>query len=747
MARKKRQEKPVDEAELAPRMSPPTKSAIIGVLLLALTGLILLAFFNNAGVAGQYLKNAVQYLFGQGSFLLPLGALAAGLSFLVSLAQPKHRNITLGVPLTVVAILAAFQIFGADLTKPETLAGLKGGGAGGVIGYLAAWPFLYFLGKTASVLIMLAIIIVALLFTFDAGTWGLGRRSAEEEEAGEAEELMAAADLEAPAAEEKEEKVEFQPSPILTNVLRWLKRAPEEKLVEKTPPPAIVTEAAASLHTLDGVRRERKKTAPRKVKPSGLFPDGYQPPPLTFLETGSGTPSSGDIAANKNIIKRTLKDFGIEAEMGEVNVGPAVAQYTLKPASGVNLSRITALRKNLSLALSAHPIRVEAPIPGKAYVGIEIPNRTASTVRLRPLIELIYKEKPSSALFFPLGKDVSGQPVFADLGKMPHLLIAGATGSGKSVAVNNIINSFIYTNSPRLLKLLLIDPKRVELTPYNDIPHLLSPVVVEPKRTINVLKWAVAEMDRRYQILAAGGSRDIVSYNAKVRHAGGEDFLPMIVIVIDELADLMALYKKEMEAAVVRLAQMARAVGLHLIASTQRPSTDVITGLIKANIPVRVAFKVASQVDSRTILDQAGAEKLLGSGDMLYMAGDSSGLKRIQGVFISEPEVRRVTAFLREQGGAQYEPEVLKERRVALIGLGEEGGEADDELYEAAKTLAFEAGKLSASLLQRRLRVGYARAARLLDILEERGVIGPADGAKPREVLLSQESTEEEDLT
>jgi S-DNA-T family DNA segregation ATPase FtsK/SpoIIIE len=393
------------------------------------------------------------------------------------------------------------------------------------------------------------------------------------------------------------------------------------------------------------------------------------------------------------------------------------------------------------LALAAHPIRIEAPIPGKSLVGFELPNKSSSIVRLRHVLEVLL-ENPPSPLAFSLGRDVRGQPVFADLAKLPHLLIAGATGSGKSIAINNIIITLTYLNSPRSLRFILIDPKRVELTPYNGIPHLLTPVVSQAQRAINALKWAIAEMETRYETLAQMGARDIASFNSQVKKRPDFEFLPYIVITIDELADLMASHKREMEAVVVRLAQMARAVGIHLIASTQRPSTDVVTGLIKANITSRIAFKVASQVDSRTILDAAGAEKLLGNGDMLYMSTELQGLKRIQGTFVSEKEVQRVANYLRGLAEVDYEADIGEEPR-GQAGIGIAKGEPiiDDELYEEAKRVVIEAGKGSSSLLQRRLRIGYSRAASLLDALEAQGIVGPAQGAKPRKVLVEKEES------
>lgn len=478
----------------------------------------------------------------------------------------------------------------------------------------------------------------------------------------------------------------------------------------------------------------------KKFKKAFVDASGWEFPPLDLLEVDGAKPTVGDIRINSQVIQRTLEDFGIPVEMGEVNIGPTVTQYTLKPAQGVKLSRIVALQNDLALALAAHPLRIEAPIPGKSLVGIEVPNKTPSLVRLRSLLESpAYNESPA-ALLFPLGRDVMGNAVMADISKLPHLLVAGATGTGKSIFIHSVITSLIYRNSPQNLRFILIDPKRVELSAYENIPYLLCPVILEGKKAIMALKWATQEMERRYDLLLSEHSRDIHSYNQKIG-SSKEKTLPYIVIFIDELADLMSVYGKDLEAVIVRLSQMARATGIHLIVSTQRPSVEVITGLIKANITARTAFQVASQVDSRTILDTAGAEKLLGRGDSLFVSAETSKPKRIQGPMISEKESEKVVEFLKNKGkeilGEDYGydsdlSEMLiheaQDQEETLFDVG------DDELYQEAYEVVVKVGKASASLLQRYLKVGYARAARLLDILEARSVIGPSQGAKPREV-------------
>lgn len=464
--------------------------------------------------------------------------------------------------------------------------------------------------------------------------------------------------------------------------------------------------------------------------------NGWEFPSLELLEYSKATKAeAGDIGKNVETIKKTLKDFGIEVAMNEVNVGPTLTQYTLKPAEGVKLSNITARSNDVALSLAAHPIRIEAPIPGKSLVGIEVPNKVAATVSLREVLESDEYKEQGSNLSLALGRDVAGAAMVTDLKKMPHLLIAGATGSGKSVCMNAILVNLLYRNSPNDLRLLLIDPKRVEFTEYNGISHLLTNVVTETDKTISALRWAVAEMERRYQLLSQHSKRNIDAYNEQLPE--GESRMPYIVVVVDELADLMTQAANEVEASIVRIAQMARAVGMHLIVATQRPSVDVITGLIKANIPARIAFAVPSMADSRTILDAGGAEKLLGRGDMLYQSSDAPQPKRVQGVFLQDKEIAEVTAYIKKQAPPTYDDAITQYRTHGKESVGGEGSTEDDELYNEAREVVVQAGKASASLLQRRLKVGYARAARLLDLLEGEGVIGPADGAKPRDVLVS----------
>lgn len=459
-------------------------------------------------------------------------------------------------------------------------------------------------------------------------------------------------------------------------------------------------------------------------------------PPMSLLtETQLGHADRGDIKGNAHIIEQTLESFGVTARVVEVNLGPAVTQYALEVALGTKLSKITALERDLARALASPTgaIRIEAPIPGRNLVGIELPNRAAEFVPMRKMLDSETMQNNKSKLAVALGFDVTGKPVVADIGKMPHVLIAGQTGSGKSVAINTFLGSLLFRASPAEVKLILVDPKRVELTGYNNIPHLLTPVIVEPEKVVSALRWILAEMDRRYKLFAEAGARNIDGYN----EMSGFQALPYIVLFIDELADIMLFSPVEVEDSITRIAQMSRATGIHMVLATQRPSVDVITGLIKANVPTRIAFAVSSQIDSRVILDAQGAEKLLGKGDMLYMPPESAKPMRIQGAYVSDKEISGLVNFIKNQGvSVQYTEEVTS---MAKAGSGPQVpgvvGDTDDLFKESVKLIC-QYDKASASLLQRRLSIGYARAARILDQLEAAGVVGPSDGAKPREVKI-----------
>lgn len=484
----------------------------------------------------------------------------------------------------------------------------------------------------------------------------------------------------------------------------------------------------------------------------------WEAPSLELLENKQSPPNPGDVKQNAIIIRETLKEFDIDVEMEKANVGPRVTQYTLRPPSGVKLSRITALETNLALNLAAQSLRMEAPIPGKSVVGIEVPNVKPADVRIRSILSSEKWQNDREPLAFAIGKDISGEPIIGELDKMPHLLIAGTTGAGKSVMINTLIISLLYRNSPSELKLILVDPKHgVEMSHYDDIPHLLTPVIIEPEKMISALKWSVNEMERRYALIKEHRVRDIKSYNQKIREDGlrvkVEDeqgvvqehengAMPYIVIVVDELADFMMAAGRDIESLIARLAQKARAVGIHLVLATQSPRADIITGLIKANISSRIAFTVPSQLESRIILDQGGAEKLLGLGDMLYVNASMPKPKRVQGAWVTNEEIDKIVAHLHMQSPPDYNDDVISQK-VHLNGKGGlvsdyEGGDGgqSDPLFDEAVQMVVNTQKASASSLQRRFKLGYNRAARLIDYMEEQGIVGPADGQRPREVLI-----------
>ncbi len=691
-----------------------TKNGIWGVACLAIAILAVLAYMRLAGSAGVIFRDISVKLFGWGIYLVPIVLAMLGVAFLKSIHRKIYASAIAGALLFLLSFLAFFYILGDGSFESRLL-------QGGWFGVLIGYPFLTYLGFIASFILIFFLIIISVLVTLNIPAHKL-----------------------IPWFKDKDQEVETQT--LNDNVI--IKRGQE--IVDVKAEESAQKSKLASTSMRTSKPDEEKEFVIRPSK-SGK----WTLPPIDLLHSDKDTPRSGDINANVTIIKRTLAHFGIDVEMGEVSIGPTVTQFTLRPAVGVKLSRITALSSDLSLALAAHPIRIEAPIPGKALVGIEVPNKKSAIVGLRDLLDVDDYRKSRSFLPLALGRDVAGFPVYAALEKMPHMLIAGATGTGKSVTINAVLLSMLYRHSPDTLKLIMVDPKRVELTLYNGIPHLITPVIVDTKKVVNALRWAVREMEKRYERLSELGSRDIYSFNAKMV-ADKKDIMPFIVIVIDELADLMASHGRDVESAIVRLAQMARAVGIHLLVSTQRPSVDVITGLIKANITSRIALQVASLVDSRTILDASGAERLLGNGDMLYQSGDTnSKLKRVQGAFVTEQEVKDVVKYIKDQAEALGEvskadvpsddgsEKTLGSDIDDVTSGGSRGGDEDtgDELFGEAKDVVVQAGKASASLLQRRLKVGYARAARLLDILEERGVIGPGDGAKPREVYIKQDGS------
>lgn len=665
-------------------LHPEAKKSVFAIIFVGLAAILLLASFRQAGPAGNFIYSILNYLFGWGYYLLPTILLLTALTFFISKERKIVGNTLLGAVLFVASGLGIIDL----------LASGGGGLIGKFIGALET-PF----GKTASLVITITLLVASIIITFNVPlkiSRGIKKEESEEKEV----------EIEEPAEE--------------THIT-----------ISKSSEPPVPKQ-----------KKEIKEESEEIIIPQKSFAfKNYSAPPLDLLKSFSEKPSIGDLRANANIIKRTLEGFNIPVEMGEITIGPAVTRYTLKPAEGVKLSKITGLNQDLSLALASHPIRIEAPIPGKSLVGVEVPNKAAALVRLGSLIASPEFQN-SGSLGFVLGRDIDGKPIFSNIDKMPHLLIAGATGSGKSVIIHSLLISLLYKNSPSTLKLILIDPKRVELSNYDGLPHLIAPVITENKLAINVFRWAIQEMERRYKILLEAGNRDIQSYNTKAKEP-----MPYILIVIDELADLMTTHGREVESLIIRLAQMARATGLHLVVSTQRPSVEVVTGLIKANITCRIALQVASQVDSRTILDTAGAEKLLGRGDLLFISSEFSKPKRIQSCYVTEEEIKKVINFVK----VNNKPEVNDSEKELELSDNDQNRESsfdifnqpteddDDELFDEALEVVKAAQKASASLLQRRLKVGYARAARLLDIMESKGLIGPGEGAKPREVYIDND--------
>ncbi len=707
-------------------LDPDTKRGIFIVFILVAGVVSLLSLFGLAGSLGVYLARGLVLLLGWGRWLAPVILLVWGW-FLYNDDKYHIRGINyFGLFLFIISFQALLHFFiEFDLWRQMVSEGV----GGGYIGFYSALAFYNVLGFWGSLIVLVGLLFVALMLLFEIP---LSRIIGRESLAGvifyPVRKFFAWIFSRREGAEEEEEEEEFEDE-----------EEEEEELGEDEGEEEI------------DVHFEKKEVGeePEPVAPSGggQAGAGEEPVwrashikidlPLNLLNGKISKPTSGDIKNNALIIQRTLENFGIAVTMGEVSVGPTVTQYTFKPAEGIKLARITTLSNDLALALAAHPIRIEAPIPGRSLVGVEVPNQTKAIVWLREILDSREFKQRKTNLMISIGKDVSGQVWMYDLNKMPHLLVAGATGSGKSVCLNSIIVSLLYQNNPDDLRFILVDPKRVELPVYNGIPHLLTPVITNVSKTINALKWCLNEMDRRFETLSRCGQRNIQTYNA-----GAKVKMPYIIFVIDELADLMVAAARDIEAGVIRLAQMARAVGIHLVLATQRPSVDVITGLIKANMPARIAFSVASGVDSKTILDSLGAEKLLGQGDMLFITAEISKPKRLQAAFVSDREIKRIVNYIKAKAGEPDYIEGITDRQKVqgIAGVGLDGSGADeDDLFEEAKEIIVNMGKASASLLQRRLSIGYARAARLLDILEEAGIVGPANGAKPREILISQE--------
>jgi DNA segregation ATPase FtsK/SpoIIIE, S-DNA-T family len=736
MAQKRKSTRKKAPVKAAPQHSLPDGfwAQVGAVFLIAISILFVVAWFGAGGPILEWLHQAALNTVGYAVYILPL----LFVYIAVEIFRADNNRISFVVKFAAFLMVVWFAgLFG--LMKST-----EGKTTGGFIGDVTNSAMLALVDSAVAAFVYVLLICITALFvlrispiTVIKKLWELSRRDMAEQEAN-------------------------------VKVMRTAAAASEPKAT--APMAEIKLNAGVPMLDAAELKKEEKKSAHRSSLKGSVLRDkgaeeqsalvsvndpNWRAPSVELLEKKQSPADAGDVQQNAQTIRDTLSEFSIDVEMEGANIGPKVTQYTLRPPSGVKLTRITALETNIALNLAAQSLRIEAPIPGQRAVGIEVPNRKAADVRLYGILTSKQWKHGHEPLSFAIGKDISGEAVVGELNKMPHLLIAGQTGSGKSVMINTLLTSLLYRNSPSQMKLILVDPKQVEMAPYEDIPHLLTPVITEPEKTISALKWAVNEMERRYKLLAEEKLRDIKSYNQKLESGGkkisiededgnaqqvDDGAMPYIVIVIDELADLMMVAARDVEALIVRLAQKARAVGIHLVLATQRPSVDVITGLIKANVPARIAFTVASQVDSRTILDQVGAEKLLGQGDMLMLTSGMNKPKRIQGAWVMDEEVIKITDHLRMQSAPQYNDEIVSQP-VQLNGKGGvvmdfDAGSGDD-MYKDALRVVIESRKASTSLLQRRLRIGYARAARIIEEMEEQGVIGAADGSRPRDVLIN----------
>ncbi|MFH1232582.1 MAG: DNA translocase FtsK 4TM domain-containing protein [Patescibacteria group bacterium] len=706
-------------------LDPDIKKGIFIVFILAFGATSLLSLFDLAGQMGVYLNQGMMLIFGWGKWLFPPTILALGFLFYNEERHWVKGANYLGLFLFAISFNGLLHLL--FINQALWHLAIDDGTGGGYLGLIVVLCFTKIMGFWASLVVLACLLIISLMLMFNATLQSLiGSNS-----------WFA--------------KIIYPINFLFNKIFQrsnnnYVNEKEENESIAETEENLIIAETGDSSfksHKIKTAAALFAEEAVDKIEENNNWKSSHKKVdlPLDLLNAQIGKPTSGDIKNNSLIIQKSLENFGISCEMGDVNIGPTVTQYTLRPADGIKLTRITTLSNDLAMTLAAHPIRIEAPIPGKSLVGIEVPNQIKAIVGLREVLSSEMFIKRKNNLMIGLGKDVSGKVWLDDICKMPHLLVAGATNSGKSVCLNSIIISLLYQNGPDDLRFIMVDPKRVELPVYNGIPHLLTPVITEVSKTINALKWCLNEMDRRFELLARHGKRNIESYNNN--HQQGEDGkLPYIIFIIDELADLMVAASRDIEGGIIRLAQMSRAVGIHLILATQRPSVNIITGLIKANMPARIAFSVASGVDSRTILDSLGAEKLLGRGDMLFTTAEISKPRRIQGAFVSDNEIKRIVNYIKEKGDEpDYIEEVIEKQKVngvAGVGLNDNDSN-DDNLLPEAKEVIINSGKASASYLQRRFSIGYARAARLLDLLEQEGIIGPTNGSKPREVLISQD--------
>lgn len=725
------------------------KRQIIGVVTLAVAVFCLASFYvdyqelteHSLGPAGHLISLVFSTLVGDGKFLLGGLGVFWGVKLIRTKTVPFINPRDGGSIILFLVIITFFHIkYVVALSYWEAIiSGYKGLG-GGTIGSLLAVILYAIFGSIGIYIVLATLGIIAILMMVNSTTqsffkvfWQKVMNVYNFLKSQLTNFLFTVDDEEeTPKTTKKKVKKKMQGENLVIIDHLEAKPVDSHSMVEDSP---VIT--TAEMHgDGDGSGKERGKIQPREEGKSSQQELGFRLPPLTLLKPSLKLRNpriNKDITDNVKILEDTLDSFGVKGKVTQVSCGPTITRYELQPAPGIKVSKIVNLADDIALSLAAPQVRIEAPIPGKAAVGIEVPNKEIATVHFREVLETEEFLQSKSILTVAFGKDIAGKPVVADLAKMPHLLIAGATGSGKSVCMNALICSLLFKATPEQLKILMIDPKMVELNNYNGIPHLVAPVVTDPKKAAGALRWAVSEMEKRYELFATAGVRDITRYNELRENnpEGDEPALPFIVVLVDELADLMMVAPADVEDAICRLAQMARAAGIHLVVATQRPSVDVITGLIKANIPSRVAFAVSSQIDSRTILDMAGAEKLLGRGDMLFYPVGMSKPIRVQGVFVADKEVEAIVSYLKSQGTPEYREEVVN-----LPEETEGAIEIDDELLPDAARIVIESGQASISMLQRRLRVGYNRAARLMDLLEGKGIVGGFEGSKPRAVLM-----------
>ena len=727
------------------------------VTLIIASILLTILIYTKAGYIGQTLSPILGGIMGWIKYIIPVGTFAIAIflacdedkdNFMKKILQYAVFLLCITTIITVIQIsqgkLSTANGF-EEAIKQAYYNGSKNIG-GGAVGAICAIGLINLVGKIGTVIIAIGIAIIDSIFLFGIKPAELLKeyietRNEKKQEAKaqriEQRKLRADKEVIPKEKEEKKKKSKIMPEDnIVTEDQINIKMANNNE------------EQTSLFKKQEEIKEDKSKEILTLEHALTVEDENYEFPPVEFLTPGKTATKMGKKAVTDtaNKLQKTLYSFGVSAKVENVSVGPTITRYELKPAEGVRVSKIANLADDIALSLAAETIRIEAPIPGKQAVGIEIPNKEKEVVHLKDIIDSNEFKNAKSKLSFALGKNAAGEAIVTDIAKMPHVLIAGSTGSGKSVCINTLITSIIYKAKPSEVKLVMVDPKVVELSVYNGIPHLLIPVVTDPKKAAGALAWAVQEMVNRYHLFAEKNVRDIAGYNEALEKEGAEGKLPQIVIIIDELADLMMVAKNDVEDAICRLAQMARAAGMHLVIATQRPSVDVITGIIKANIASRISFAVTSQVDSRTILDSAGAEKLLGKGDMLFFPTGVLKPIRIQGAFVSDSEVEKIVSFLKENGGPTYSEDVLEKIERANSTDKELDEQDDDEtdpfLMEAIDTVV-DLGQASASFIQRRFKVGYARAGRIIDQMEARGIISGYEGSKPRQVLVSKEQWQE----